>query len=81
MSQTVKDQIIEQVDRLDEARRLQVLDFARRLGAPVESLGWNLLCFAGSINPTDLEAMSRAIQESCESVDPMLNASSAGERS
>jgi hypothetical protein len=70
MSQTVKDQIIEQIDRLDEPRRLKVLDFARRLATPAGTAGENLLRFAGSIDPTDLEAMSRAIQEGCEKVDP-----------
>ena len=80
MNQTVRDQITEQVDRLDEPR-LQVLDFARRLATPAGTLGRNLLRFARSIDLADLEAMSRAIQEGCESVDPMLNASSAGERS
>jgi hypothetical protein len=31
MGTTIKDQIIEQVDRLDDSQRQQVLDFARRL--------------------------------------------------
>ena len=70
MSATIRDQIIEQVDRLDGPRRLQVLNFARRLAAPAGTPGQNLLHFAGSIPRADLEAMSQAIEEGCEKVDP-----------
>ncbi len=69
MSQTVKDQIIEQVDRLDDPRQRQVLDFVRRLRAPEGTPGRDLLRFAGTIDPGDLEAISRAIQEGCETVE------------
>ena len=70
MSQEIREQIIEQVDRLDDSRQQQALDFARRLNAPSEISGRNLLQFAGSIDPADLEAISQAIQEGCERVDP-----------
>ena len=70
MSQTIREQIIEQVDRLDDPQRRQVLDFARRLTAPAGTPGQHLLHLAGSIPPADLEAMSQAIQEGCEKVDP-----------
>lgn len=70
MGDAVKDQIIEQVDRLDEAQRRQVLEFARKL-APVSGVpGRSLMRFAGSINALDLDAMSKAILEDCEKVDP-----------
>ena len=62
MSNTIKEQIIEQVDRMDDSRQRQVLDFARRLIAPAGTPGRNLLHFAGSIDPVDLDAMSQAIQ-------------------
>jgi hypothetical protein len=69
VTKTVKDQIIEQVDRLDVPRQRKVLDFARglteRFGAP----GRHLSRFAGSIDSADLEAMSQAIQEGCETVE------------
>ena len=69
MGDAVKDQINEQVDRLDEAQRRQVLEFARQL-APVAGVpGRSLMRFAGSIDAADLEAMSRAILEGCEKVD------------
>lgn len=70
MSQTIKDQIIEQLDRLDEHHRKQVLDFARRLAAPSGTPGRALTGFVGSIDPSDLDAMANAIQEGCEKVDP-----------
>ncbi len=70
MSATIRDQIIEQVDRLDDPQRLEVLNFVRRLAAPQGTPGQSLLHFAGSISPADLEAMSQAIEEGCEKVDP-----------
>lgn len=70
MSQTVKDQIIEQVDHLDDPRQQQVLEFARRLSSPAGTHGRDLLRFVGAIDPADLEVMSQAIQEGCEKVDP-----------
>ncbi len=70
MSRTIKDQIIEQVERLDDPRRQQVLDFARRLTAPAGTPGRNLMRFVGSIDPADLEAMMEAIQEGCEKIEP-----------
>ena len=70
MSNTIREQIIEQVERLDDSRQRQVLDFARRLTAPAGTPGRNLLHFAGSIDPADLEAMAQAIQQGCEQVEP-----------
>jgi hypothetical protein len=67
MSQTVREQIIVQVDRLDETQRRQLLDFARRTTAPEGTPGRDLLRFAGAIDRADLEEMSRAIHEACES--------------
>jgi type I restriction enzyme, R subunit len=58
-----------QVDRLDDSQRQPVLDFARRLMAPEGTPGRELVRFAGTIDPADLEAMSRAIQEGCEAVN------------
>jgi len=69
MNRSVKDQIIEQVERLDDSRRRQVLDFTRRLGAFATVPGRDLMRFAGSIAPPDLLAITRAIQEGCEKVE------------
>jgi hypothetical protein len=70
MSNTVKEQIIEQVDRLDDPQRRLVLGFARQLTAPAGTPGRNLMSFVGSIDPADLEAMAEAIQEGCEKIEP-----------
>jgi hypothetical protein len=65
---TSKDQIIEVVERLGDAQRQRVLDFARRLTKPEGTLGRDLVRFAGAIDPADLEVMSGAIEEGCEQV-------------
>jgi hypothetical protein len=70
VTKTVKDEIIEQVDRLDAPHQRRVLDFARRLTEPTGTPGRNLMRFAGCIDPADLGAMSLAIEEGCEKIDP-----------
>lgn len=70
MTKTVKDEIIDQVDRLDVPQQRKVLDFARRLTAPDGTPGRDLMRFVGCIDPADLDAMSRAIQEDCEKLEP-----------
>ncbi len=70
MNATIRDQIIEQVDHLDDPQRLEILNFAGRLTAPGGTPGQRLLHFAGSIPPADLAAMSQAIEEGCEKVEP-----------
>src|SRR5579862_9480983 len=69
VTKTVKDEIIEQVDRLDAPHQRKVLDFARRLTETAGTPGQTLMRFAGCIDPADLDAMSRAIQEGCEKID------------
>ena len=70
MTKTVKDEIIEQVDSLAAPQQRKVLDFARRLTMPAGTPGRDLMRFVGSIDPADLEAMSHAIQEGCEKIEP-----------
>ena len=70
MNRSVKDQIIEQVERLDDRGRRQVLEFTRRLGTSAATPGRDLLRFAGTIPPSDIEAIAQAIQEGCEKVEP-----------
>jgi hypothetical protein len=72
MGETVKDEINEQLDKLDPPKQRQVLEFARGLAAPTGVSGDKLLQFAGAIAPADLETISQAILEGCENVD--LNA-------
>ena len=70
MSRTVKDEIIEQVDRLDTPGQRKVLDFARALKAPAGTPGCDLMRFVGAIAPADLQIMSQAIEEGCEKIEP-----------
>jgi len=69
MSQKIRDQILEQVDRLNDPQQRQLLEFARRLAALAAVPGRDLLRFSGSIDQGDLEAMRRAIEDGCEKVD------------
>ncbi len=70
MPKTLKDEIIEQVDLLPPPQQRSVLDFARGLRTPPGAPGRELLRFAGSIDPADLEAISRAMQEGSEKTEP-----------
>ena len=70
MSKTVKDEIIEQVYRLDTPGRRKVLDFARTLTSPAGTPGRDLTHFIGAIDPADLHIMSQAIEEGCEKIEP-----------
>jgi len=70
MSEKVRDQIVEQVDRLNDPQQRQLLEFARRLAAPAAVPGRDLLRFSGSIDAGDLEAMQKAIEDGCERVNP-----------
>jgi len=70
VAKSLKDEIIEQVDHLDDPRRRQVLDFARQLASASGTPGRDLLRFKGLITQADLDAMSKAIEEHCEAVDP-----------
>jgi hypothetical protein len=70
VTKTFKDEITEQVDRLNASHQRRVLDFARRLTEPTGTPGRNLKHFAGCIDPVDLDAMSRAIQDGCEKIEP-----------
>ena len=70
MTKTVKDEIIEQVDCLAAPQQRKVLDYARGLTMPAGTPGRELMRFVGSIDPADLEAMSHAIQEGCEKIEP-----------
>jgi hypothetical protein len=70
MPRTIKEEIIQQVDRLDPPHQRKVLEFVRGLGVPRGTPGRELLKFAGAIDQRDLEAISEAIQEGCEKVEP-----------
>ena len=69
MGESVKDEINEQLDKLDTPQQRQVLEFARGLVSPAGVSGDKLLHFAGAIAPADLETISRAVLQGCEHVD------------
>jgi hypothetical protein len=70
VTKTVKDEILEEVARMDAPRQQKVLDFARRLTVSAGTPGRDLVRFVGSIDPADLDAMAHAIQEGCEKIEP-----------
>jgi hypothetical protein len=71
MKASIRQQILDQVGKLPLSQQKLVLDFASSLrrkpsrGVP----GKDLLTFAGSIEASDAEAMTKAIEEGCERVD------------
>lgn len=72
MSDVLKEEIIEHLDRLSEEEQRRMLEFARALSAstPKGTPGRELTRFAGAIPPEDLRVMARAIEEECERIDP-----------
>lgn len=69
MAKTLKDEIIEQVERLASPQQRKVLNFARQLGESPGVPGGELLRFAGSIPAPDLNEMTQAIAEGCETIE------------
>ena len=69
---SVKTEIAEQLDSLSYDLQRRVLDFARVLAfsQPKGVPGKQLLDFAGAIERDDLEAMTQAIEEGCERINP-----------
>lgn len=71
MNSSIIDEVIEQLKSMPQHLQWQVLEFARTLvkaevrGTP----GQQLLGFAGSIPPDDLQLMREAIDQDCEQVD------------
>jgi len=68
---TIDLEIAKLLHRLPEAQQQRVLDFARELAAvKLHGIpGADLLAFAGRIPPDDLQRMSDAIEEGCETVN------------
>lgn len=68
---TIEKELSTCLGRLPVKQQRQVLEFARTLAAsPVQGVpGSDLLKFAGTIDGTDLEAMSQAIEDGCERID------------
>ena len=67
-TETIKDNLIAQIDKLPHDLQLRVLDFVKAL-APKGVEGKSLLRFEGAIPADDLQLISKAIEEGCEKVD------------
>jgi hypothetical protein len=67
-TESIKDNLIAQIDKLPHDLQLRVLDFVKGL-SPKGVEGKSLLRFEGSIPADDLQLMSEAIEEGCEKVD------------
>ncbi len=64
-------QIVQQLDSLPSDLQKRVYDFTLGLSRsqPKGTPGKDLLQFAGTIPPDDIEAMKQAIEEGCEQVN------------
>lgn len=67
-TESIRDNLITQIDKLPHDLQLRVLDFVKAL-TPKGVEGKSLLRFEGSIPANDLQLMSKAIEEGCEKVD------------
>jgi hypothetical protein len=70
-SSSLKKEIVEKLDLLPIEQQRKVLDFTRALtqSKTVGIPGRDLLRFAGTIEKTELESMTQAIEDGCERVD------------
>ena len=68
---TIEAELSTCLGRLPVEKQQQVLEFARTLATPhLQGVrGSELLRFAGTIDESDLDAMSHAIQDGCERID------------
>ena len=71
MSSTIADKVLEQLKTLPYELQWRVLEFTRSLAisAPRGIPGRQLLSFAGTIQPDDLQVMGQVIEDNCEQVD------------
>ena len=67
-TQSVKDNLMNQIDKLPHDLQVRVLDMIKAL-TPKGVEGKSLLRFEGSISADELQLMSKAIEEGCEKVD------------
>jgi hypothetical protein len=71
MTNLALDEVMERLKALPEHLRWRVLEFVRELEETSMNgtRGSELLRFAGSIAPDDLESMQEAIDRDCERID------------
>jgi len=67
-TESIKDNLIDQIDKLPHDLQLRVLNFVKAL-TPKGVEGKSLLRFEGAIPHDDLKLMSKAIEEGCEKVN------------
>ncbi|MEQ8465818.1 MAG: hypothetical protein RIC07_19950 [Coleofasciculus sp. E1-EBD-02] len=71
MDTPILDKLIEQLKIMPQDLRWRVLEFARTIsGSTIQGVpGRQLLRFAGSIPPDDVQLMRQAIEQDCEQLD------------
>ncbi|MBM3333875.1 hypothetical protein FJY63_04365 [Candidatus Sumerlaeota bacterium] len=71
MNTPIMDKVIEQLRTMPCELQWRVLEFTRALAvsAPRGVSGQQLLRFAGTIPPDDVQRMREAIEQGCEQVD------------
>jgi hypothetical protein len=71
MSASIKQEIIDQLDKLPIELQKRVLDFTHTLvrSIPRGTPGKDIIRFAGMIDEEDLNIMEKAIEEGCERID------------
>jgi hypothetical protein len=71
MSISIKEEIVEQLDKLPIGLQKRVLDFTQALilSMPKGLSGKDIKKFVGIISPEDAKAIEEAIEEGCEQVD------------
>ena len=67
----LKDQLLEQFDKLSPEQQRRLVEFAQSLATtrPRGVPGRELLSFAGTIDADDLRRMADAIDNDCEQID------------
>ena len=66
---SIQNELYNTLGLLPISQQHQVLEFARTLATPHGVPGSTLLQYSGSIDETELDKMSRAIEDGCEKVD------------
>lgn len=71
MNRSITDKVIEQLKTLSHGLQQRVLEFTRALAlsAPRGIPGRQILRFAGTIPPDDVQRMREAIAQGCEQAD------------
>jgi hypothetical protein len=70
MKNDLKEQILDEVAKLPASEQQRVLEFAASLNKVNGGAARDLARFAGTIDAADLDAMSRAIEDGCEKIEP-----------